>query len=102
MIPVLVWGSLMYRKEYSFKDYAIAFTVMIGCTLFLTMGEISDSHGSESNSLFGLILVGLYLFFDGFTSTFQERLFKGYSMSTYNQMLYVNLCSAGLSLFGTI
>lgn len=38
MIPVLVWGSLVYRKEYSIKDYAIAFTVMIGCTLFLVTG----------------------------------------------------------------
>ena len=45
----------------------------------------------------GLLLVGGYLFFDGFTSTFQERLFKGYTMSTYNQMLYVNICSAILS-----
>lgn len=49
----------------------------------------------------GLLLVGLYLFFDGFTSTFQERLFKGYTMSMYNQMLYVNLCSAAISFTST-
>jgi adenosine 3'-phospho 5'-phosphosulfate transporter B2 len=38
-----------------------------------------------------------YLGFDGFTSTFQDKLFKGYQMETYNQMLWVNLCSASIS-----
>ena len=43
-----------------------------------------------------------YLAFDGFTSTFQERLFKGYQMTIYNQILYVNLFSAIFSLFGLV
>ena len=42
--------------------------------------------------------MGGYLFSDGFTSVFQEKLFKGYKMSTYNQMLYVNMFSAFISL----
>lgn len=41
-----------------------------------------------------------YLAFDGFTSTFQDKLFKGYNMSTYNQMLYVNAFSSLVSLCG--
>ena len=40
-----------------------------------------------------------YLFFDGFTSTFQDKLFVGYKMETYNQMLWVNFCSAFISVF---
>lgn len=39
--------------------------------------------------------------FDGFTSTFQDKLFKGYNMETFNQILYVTMCSAVLSLIGT-
>jgi adenosine 3'-phospho 5'-phosphosulfate transporter B2 len=50
----------------------------------------------------GLFLIAAYLFCDGFTSTLQERLFKGYSMSTYQQMLYVNLVSGVFSAIGTI
>jgi hypothetical protein len=38
-----------------------------------------------------------YLGFDGFTSTWQDRMFKGYSMSVYNQILYVQACSAAVS-----
>merc|ERR1719515_624806 len=32
--------------------------------------------------------------FDGFTSTFQEKLFKDHTTTKYNQMLYVNLFSS--------
>ena len=41
-----------------------------------------------------------YLGFDGFTSTVQDSLFKGYAMSIHNQMLYVNAFSSLVSLFG--
>src|SRR5690606_29321985 len=50
-------------------------------------------------SLYGIILMFGYLFCDGFTSSSQERLFKGYTMSKENQMIYVNLSSAILSMF---
>lgn len=51
---------------------------------------------------YGALLMCGYLAFDGFTSTFQERLFKGYQMTIYNQILYVNLFSATFSLFGLV
>lgn len=34
----------------------------------------------------GVMLMMGYLGFDGFTSTFQDKLFKGYMMETYNQV----------------
>ena len=68
------------------------------CFSFLFTQEISYGHGAESDTPFGLILLSAYLMADGFTSTFQEKLFKGYTMSTYNQMLYVNASSAVLSV----
>jgi solute carrier family 35 (adenosine 3'-phospho 5'-phosphosulfate transporter), member B2 len=43
-----------------------------------------------------------YLAFDGFTSTWQDKMFKGYEMSIYNQILYVQLCSAFVSLSSLI
>ena len=38
--------------------------------------------------------------FDGFTSTFQDKLFKGYDMEIHNQIFYTTLCSCVLSLTG--
>eukprot|EP00811_Abedinium_folium_P015187 NODE_24154_length_636_cov_5.713163.p1 GENE.NODE_24154_length_636_cov_5.713163~~NODE_24154_length_636_cov_5.713163.p1 ORF type:complete len:150 (+),score=21.05 NODE_24154_length_636_cov_5.713163:65-514(+) len=39
-----------------------------------------------------------FLACDGLTSTFQEKLFKEHKTSKYNQIFYVNICSAFTSL----
>ena len=56
-------------------------------------GDIKAEHASGS-SWYGLLLLFGFLFFDGFTSTFQEKLFRDSPMSKYNQMMYMNLSSA--------
>lgn len=43
-----------------------------------------------------------YLGFDGFTSTFQDKLFKGYEMEIHNQIFYTTMCSCVISLSGLI
>lgn len=48
----------------------------------------------------GLFLVICMYRFDGFTSTFQDKLFKGYDMEIHNQIFYTTLCSCFLSLTG--
>ena len=102
MIPVLIWGSLMSGKRYGWMDYGVATAVAIGCTVFLLSGNIHAKHSDAGSSWIGLALMVVYLAFDGFTSTFQEKLFRGYTMSAYNQMLYVNLTSAAISLLGLL
>jgi adenosine 3'-phospho 5'-phosphosulfate transporter B2 len=58
-------------------------------------GEItSKAAEGQSTGIYVTTLVLGYLGFDGFTSTFQDKLFKGFQMETYNQMLWVNFCSA--------
>lgn len=98
MIPVMIWGTIMSKKRYKATDYAVAVGVMVGCTIFLVSGNIKAKKAAPEDSYFGLLLMLGYLLFDGFTSTFQEKLFKGYQMSIYNQMLYVNLCSGFMSM----
>merc|ERR1711871_1285805 len=62
--------------------------------------EFGDKRkNSRDSSMYGVFLMGGYLLFDGFTSTFQDKLFSGYSMSTYNQIFYVQGCSALFSGF---
>jgi adenosine 3'-phospho 5'-phosphosulfate transporter B2 len=96
MIPVMVLGTLLSNKRYTGKDYVLNILITLGCTAFILTGDVSNS--GRSNTPLGVGLMVGFLFIDGFTSTFQEKLFKGYTMSTYNQMLYVNLCSTVLSL----
>eukprot|EP00172_Hildenbrandia_rubra_P000781 Plantae.Rhodophyta-Hildenbrandia_rubra.ctg14384.p1 GENE.Plantae.Rhodophyta-Hildenbrandia_rubra.ctg14384~~Plantae.Rhodophyta-Hildenbrandia_rubra.ctg14384.p1 ORF type:complete len:355 (+),score=36.51 Plantae.Rhodophyta-Hildenbrandia_rubra.ctg14384:569-1633(+) len=97
-IPVMVWGTLMSGKVYTMMEYAAAAVIAIGCAVFMLSGSITAKMSAPEDSWFGLVLMLLYLIFDGFTSTYQEKLFHGYSMSIYNQMLYVNLCSSVISM----
>ena len=104
MIPVMIWGMIIMRKKYKMKDYLIALGITLGATIFVLYGDLTtDKHSSKKKAsettMMGMLLMLGYLGFDGFTSTFQDKLFKGYQMETYNQMLYVNLFSSGVSLF---
>lgn len=99
MIPVMVWGTAIAGKKYRVVEYFVAVFVALGCTIFLVTGKIAAKRANSEDSWVGLALMLGYLTFDGFTSTFQEKLFGGYSMSIYNQMLYVNLCSSIMAGF---
>ncbi|KAK3244938.1 hypothetical protein CYMTET_45472 [Cymbomonas tetramitiformis] len=104
MIPVMIWGTLISRRKYTGKKYAVALIITVGTAAFLMGGSVVSKHAKKAKdtTMWGVALMLGYLGFDGFTSTFQDKLFKGYQMETYNQMLYVNLCSACVSLFGLI
>jgi len=97
MLPVMIVGTITGGKKYGVKEYMIAVSITAGCMIFLLTGNIASKEGG-TYAPFGLMLMGAYMFFDGFTSTFQEKMFKGYTMSTYDQMIYVNLFSALISL----
>lgn len=96
MIPVMIWGAFMMKKKYGYKDYLVAAMVTGGCTLFLLTGEVKSKKAADgsSTSVIGLFLMLGYLGFDGFTSNFQDRLFKGYNMTVFNQVLYVQMAAA--------
>lgn len=96
MMPVMVWGIIVSGKRYSLTDWMIALMVTGGVTEFLMTGPIA-SHSTTGNSSRGLLLLAGFLVLDGFTSTFQEKLFKEHATTKYNQMLYVNLGSCLIS-----
>merc|ERR1719327_979684 len=79
-------------------DWLVAAAVTGGVTGFLMTGSIQAPHGEAGDSVYGLALLVGFLLFDGFTSTFQEKLFKEHQTSKYNQMLYINIGSAFTSM----
>ncbi|MBA0707991.1 hypothetical protein Golax_019987 [Gossypium laxum] len=64
--------------------------------------DFSPYGKGRENTVWGISLMVGYLGFDGFTSTFQDKLFKGYDMEIHNQIFYTTLCSCVLSLTGLI
>merc|ERR1719316_2465207 len=102
MMPVMVWGILISQKQYSLTDWLVAAAVTGGVTEFLMTGSIAAPHSDQGDSVYCLLLLVGFLLFDGFTSTFQEKLFKEHQTSKYNQMLYINLGSAFTSVISLL
>jgi len=101
MMPVMLWSIVISGKTYKALDWGIALGVTWGVTQFLLTGEISSKHAGKDSSVYGLLLLLCFLAFDGFTSTFQEKLFKEHKTSKYNQMLYTN-CGSAVVSFGSL
>eukprot|EP00439_Symbiodinium_sp_Y106_P087014 s33_g38.t1 len=112
----MIWGMIISGKSYSARDWMIALSVTMGCTEFLMTGP-THSKVDANNSFKGFLLLGGFLALDGLTSTFQEKLFKEefretrplrvlpsdlsgqeHKTTKYNQMLYINLLSATVSM----
>jgi len=102
MMPVMIWSIIISGKKYKLPDWSIAGAVSLGVTQFLLTGEISAKHSDKDSSFWGLLCLAAFLAFDGFTSTFQEKLFKEHNTSKFNQMMYVNSCSAVVSFLTLI
>ncbi|XP_044504954.1 UDP-galactose/UDP-glucose transporter 5B-like [Mangifera indica] len=105
MIPVMICGTIIMQKRYKGPDYLFAFLVTLGCSVFILFqagSDISPYNRGRENTVWGVSLMAGYLGFDGFTSTFQDKLFKGYDMEIHNQIFYTVLCSCVLSFTGLI
>ena len=80
MVPVLVLGHLWYGKRYKCRQWIGAAVVILGIWGYLTSLLAIDMTRRkqeivETSNLTGVGCLLAYLFFDGWTSTMQERLF---------------------------
>mmetsp|Transcript_55516 Transcript_55516/g.162227 ORF Transcript_55516/g.162227 Transcript_55516/m.162227 type:complete len:355 (+) Transcript_55516:63-1127(+) len=101
MVPVMLWGIFISGKQYVMIDWITSVIVTVAVAEFLLTGQITadNSHGT---SAYGLLMIVAFVALDGFTSTFQERLFREHLTSKYNQMLYINLVSAAITLISLL
>ncbi len=113
-LPVLLWGALVNGRTYKVNDLVTALIVFAGCATFLLQDNVgfscvheyahevqSSSRTPQYDTPLGIVMMTLYLMFDGMTSTQQERLFaKNPSMSSFHQMFYANAFSLLASLVG--
>ncbi|KAL5711075.1 UDP-galactose/UDP-glucose transporter 5 [Ranunculus cassubicifolius] len=106
MIPVMTCSSdfLMQRgyQRVAWHGENIGTLFFSLFALFGAGADISPYNRGRESTVWGISLMAGYLGFDGFTSTFQDKLFKGYDMEIHNQIFYTTLCSCILSLTGLI
>ncbi|KAL2899117.1 UDP-galactose/UDP-glucose transporter 5B [Bienertia sinuspersici] len=100
---VILGTDLELQLTYCISSYAalsFAFEMFdVGRALFLVLRPLTLFSVEIASCLSQASTV---LKFDGFTSTFQDNLFKGYNMEIHNQIFYTTLCSCVLSLTGLV
>lgn len=95
MMPVMLWGRTISGRRYPHRDWIVAAVVTTGVSICLLCEGLDRAH-SKSNTWYGLVLLTVFLVLDGFTSSYQEKLFTEQHISKYHLMLYVNIGSAFL------
>lgn len=102
MLPVMLILNWRAGRKYSLDDYGVVAVVLAGCAVMISSGNIvaKRAASADTDTPVGFLLLIVYLLFDALTSTYQERLFSKYDMSVYNQMLFINVTSATISMAG--
>ena len=120
IVPVMIWGRTILGKQYSVAECAAAVAVTLGCAIFVAnrglnpdlilrkggrsgaegggvsggsgiLSSLSDHKGWVHQYALGGVIMLIYLGFDGFTSTFQQKLFTKHSTTILNQIFFTTM-----------
>ena len=108
IIPVMMMGKLLKGTSYPLGKYVEAFFITVGVAVFSIASKSSDAD--TSTEIIGLLFMCMYVFFDCFTSQWQDKVYATYgraNVDPYQMMLGVNstailMTSAGLIVSGDI
>jgi solute carrier family 35 (UDP-galactose transporter), member B1 len=88
LLPVMFLHVTLYRKKYPFYKYAVVALVTTGVAVFtLHQPAGSKKKGASGNSLYGLMLLGINLLFDGLTNSTQDDIYASFRPYTGQQMM---------------
>lgn len=100
LLPVMFLHITLYGKRYPFYKYAVVALVTSGVAIF-TLHQSDGGKkkkGAEGNSLYGLMLLGINLLFDGLTNSTQDDIYARFRPYTGQQMMCaLNLMSTFLT-----
>eukprot|EP00934_Nitzschia_sp_Nitz4_P007986 Nitzschia sp. Nitz4//scaffold99_size76975//23002//24863//NITZ4_005570-RA/size76975-snap-gene-0.0-mRNA-1//1//CDS//3329560832//7976//frame0 len=96
LAPVMLMGKILGNKTYPAYDYVVAVIIGVGIVMFMSStDELSfntDVFGNvevASAKWTGVLLLGLFLFFDSFTSQFQSRMFQRHADLSMVELMFV-------------
>lgn len=93
LLPVMFLHITVFRKRYPLYKYLVVAAVTAGVAVFtLHSGKArkSSSGGGGENSVWGLLLLGVNLLFDGLTNSTQDYIFGAFQPYSGPQMMCAN------------
>jgi len=108
LAPVMAMGKFLGNKQYPQYDYYVALAIGIGITLFISStDEVKFGYNiydqKDSAVWTGIMLLGIFLLFDSFTSQWQSRMFQRHrDLSMVELMFATSAFSSLLSLITLI
>lgn len=102
LLPVMFLHVTLYRKKYPFYKYAVVALVTAGVAIFTLHQSTGSSKkkgkGADGNSLYGLMLLGINLLFDGLTNATQDDIYAKFRPYSGQQMMCaLNMLSTTLT-----
>ena len=96
VIPVMLMGKVLNKKTYPCVDYLEAVGISVGVCLFSLAnmesgalgGAGTDATDSPWTAWLGVMMLGLYVVSDSFTSQWQSRLYSAHPNVDQFQMMF--------------
>lgn len=92
LLPVMFLHITIFRKRYPLYKYLVVLGVTAGVAVFTlhASSHKKSKGGAKENSLYGLLLLGINLLFDGLTNSTQDYIFSSFRPYTGPQMMCAN------------
>eukprot|EP00045_Choanoeca_perplexa_P009420 m.90994 g.90994 ORF g.90994 m.90994 type:complete len:324 (-) comp14888_c0_seq6:1283-2254(-) len=97
LVPVMLVNVLYYHRKQTLGEYIQVALVTSGIVLFRYK---AGKEEGESNTTYGIVLLGLSLLMDGITGPTQEYIRDRYKPSSEQFMLYCNMWAVIYILLG--
>ncbi|KAK0334157.1 UDP-galactose transporter [Friedmanniomyces endolithicus] len=102
LLPVMLLHVTLYGKRYPFYKYAVVALVTAGVAVFTLHNSSAKKKkgGVEGgSSLYGLMLLGINLLFDGLVNSTQDDIYARFRPYTGGQMMCaLNVMSTGITV----
>ncbi|KAK9464768.1 UAA transporter [Lipomyces arxii] len=78
LLPVMALHVFIFRKKYALTKYVVVLIITLGVSFFTLYhpARSMKAKGPSDASLYGLLLLGINLLFDGLTNSVQDYIFQ--------------------------
>lgn len=95
----MLMGKVVNSKTYAIYEYVTAGVISSGMCLFLySRWRSPETAMTLMSTTAGVAVLFGYMFFDSFTSNWQDKLFREYKMTNMQMMFGMSTCSMVLTI----